>query len=121
MIEKIPEGSVYCHGTLVRDERTGSLLAPEMCPWWKDLGIVVLNRRIEDAERTAEELREKGVLVRGCAVCDADGCRNECWTGGSTDCRVKTAQCLYLGIKDESEETLLWDQCKICGVKEGEE
>lgn len=51
--------------------------------------------------------------------CD-DGMNNACWSTPENSCRHVVYKCEYLNFVDWEEETLLWDGCKECGVKDFE-
>ena len=111
MKKHIPYG-MYCHGHLVADKDTGAFNAPDMCPYWKPMGTLVLNRDAEEAKRIAAG---RGNAVS--AECEfANTCTKECWQGRENACETKIVRCEYLGVTDYEEDTLLWDQCKICDV-----
>ena len=46
----------------------------------------------------------------------ANECKNECHTGGDTNCTSLVFKCDYLGMVDKEQDSLLWDGCKECGV-----
>lgn len=108
MARQIPKGQ-YCHGELVSNG-DGIYKAPNMCPWYEDLGVLVLHRDEKEAEKIAKKEGYAG--YRKCDV--ADKCVSECWTSTSTRCKVQMCACKFEGVVDKEEDTYLWDQLKIC-------
>ena len=110
--KKIPHGT-YCHGRLVRNN-TGGVDAPEMCPFWKYLGMTILHRDIAKADTIAKAYTDAtGKLCPHRATCT-----EPCWQTPKTQCKIRNVQCTYVHVIDTTEDTLLWDQCKICGIKD---
>lgn len=48
----------------------------------------------------------------------ADTCNEECWATSRNSCRDIVYRCEYLGYTDYKQDSLLWDACKECGVKD---
>lgn len=66
------------------------------CKWWHYIRTIRIHRD------------------SGCEF--AGDCKKECWRTPETQCRHIVCRCDYENFTDREEETLLWDQCKICGV-----
>ena len=45
-------------------------------------------------------------------------CKEECGTTDSTSCTIKIIRCEYMDYTDYTEDTLLWDMVKECGVND---
>lgn len=115
----VPKNTIHCHGRLVRNEETGNLDSPELCPWWWNLGVLVVHRDVEKAREIAERLKDEGKKVYGFERCDnAEICEKKCWSSAATNCLYNPTRCELLDFDDPREDTLLWDQCKICGIGE---
>jgi len=69
------------------------------CPWRKFIKTIYYNKDEENCP-----------YLLSCQDHD------KCWTIPSTSCRVNVWRCEYLDYTDETEESLLWDGCKECGV-----
>lgn len=41
-----------------------------------------------------------------------------CWSNSSNSCNVVVHKCDFLNFIDWHQESLLWDGCKECGVKD---
>lgn len=84
----IPKGS-YCYGN-------GTKKYPN-CKWRKYIGTIKRNK----------------------ANCEfAQECNKECWSTPNTSCSNIVYKCEYIKYIDWTQDTLLWDACKECGIKD---
>lgn len=83
----IPKG-MYCHGD-------GSKKRP-YCKWLRYLGTVK---------------RDKS----NCKY--SKDCNEKCWSTSEASCDNHIYRCDYLKYTDFNQDSLLWDECKECGVK----
>ena len=68
-----------------------------------------------DSKGGCKWLRSLGYIEHNRFNCEyASTCDNKV-----CNCKTIIMRCDYLGITDENEDTLLWDACKECCVKEG--
>ena len=105
-ITKIPEGE-YCHGYLP-DGGTESVV----CPYWKKTGVVVYHRNVQCAEKIAKQ--HEMWKWKKCEF--GQTCKKSCWMTKGSECKDDVVHCTFLGVTDDSQDTLLWDKCKICDV-----
>ena len=84
----IPKG-IYCHGN-------GTKKYPN-CKWRKYCGTV-------KRDKTNCE--------------SADRCNEECWTKPNNSCYNIIYRCEYLKYTDFRQDSLLWDACKECDIKD---
>ena len=47
----------------------------------------------------------------------ASSCDKICWSTPDTSCYNDVYKCEYLNYTDYTQESLLWDACKECGIK----
>lgn len=91
MKKYIPNG-VYCHDPYD---------VHKTCPWWKSYKVQRRHRNPPSAEYIACD------FAKGCDLdCDKYNCHDNLIVG-----------CKYLGMLDKKQDTLLWDQCKECNVR----
>ena len=84
----IPKG-MYCHGN-------GTKKYPN-CKWRKYITAIKKNK----------------------ANCEyANKCSEECWSKPSNSCYNLVYKCEYMKYIDWTQDSLLWDACKECGVKD---
>jgi hypothetical protein len=91
---KIPYGA-YCYGRGGRNDK---------CPYWEFVGV---KKIYENSKENCEFY----------SICDNN---EKCGTSLGTTCEASVIRCNYLDLLDETEETLLWDQVKECGINEPE-
>ena len=84
----IPRG-IYCHGN-------GTKKYPN-CKWRKY--ITTIKRNKDNCEHANE-------------------CSEECWSKPSNSCYNLVYKCEYMKYIDWTQDSLLWDACKECGVKD---
>ena len=84
----IPEG-MYCYGN-------GTKKHPN-CKWRKYITTVKRDRS-------------------NCGF--ANECNKKCWSDASSSCRDIVYKCEYMNFIDWEQESLLWDACKECGIKD---
>ena len=84
----IPEGC-YCSGT-------GTKKYPN-CKWRKYCGTKKLNK--DNCEFANE-------------------CEGNCWTNPQNSCTHIIYKCEYMNFTDFNQDSLLWDGCKECGIKD---
>ena len=71
-----------------------------ICPYWKYLGL------------------NESYLNNGEKCEFRDACEEECGTNDNNSCVSRIVRCEYLDYTDETENSLLWDQCKECGIND---
>jgi hypothetical protein len=86
MKKHIPRNTVYCG----------------KCKWRQFLGTIKLHKNPPNE--------------KGWRKCEYTDCTKECHSGGTTNCSVEIWRCAYLRMVDDTQESLLWDGCKECGV-----
>ena len=73
------------------------------CTYWKYISETKLNRNQD----------------YGFEHCKySDECSEKCWTNSQNSCKNIVIYCEYLDLLDIEQDTLLWDKCKECGVKD---
>jgi hypothetical protein len=90
MKKYIPKETNYCHGN-------GTKKSP-YCKWLKYITTIKLHRDT------------------GCEY--ADTCNEKYWSNSRNSCRNRVYRCEYLNYTDWTEDSLLWDACKECGIHE---
>ena len=84
----IPRG-IYCHGN-------GTKKYPN-CKWRKHIATIKKDK----------------------SNCEyAFVCNEECWSKPSNSCYNLVYKCEYMKYIDWTQDSLLWDACKECGVKD---
>ena len=84
----IPKG-MYCHGN-------GTKKCPN-CKWRKQIATIKKDK----------------------SNCEyANVCSEDCWTKPNNSCYHLVYKCEYMKYIDWTQESLLWDACKECGVKD---
>lgn len=84
----IPKG-MYCHGD-------GSKKNPK-CKWRKYITTIKRDRS-------------------NCK--HSDFCDDVCWSDESNSCHDMVYRCEYMKYTDFTQESLLWDECKECDIKD---
>lgn len=84
----IPKG-VYCHGNGT-DRHLN-------CKWRKYITTIKINK--DNCEH-------------------ADECSEKCWSKPSNSCYHLVYKCEYMKYIDWTQDSLLWDACKECGIKD---
>ena len=85
----IPKDTIYCHGR-------GTKKSP-YCKWLKYITTIYHD------ENTCEFSKECQSMTEG---------------KGCSHCPTRVYKCEYMNYIDWDEDSLLWDECKECGVKE---
>ena len=84
----IPKG-MYCHGNGINKHPN--------CKWRKYITVIKRDR----------------------SNCEfANECNKKCWSDSSSSCRDIVYKCEYMNFIDWKQDSLLWDACKECGVKD---
>ena len=73
------------------------------CPYWEYVAEIKLHREQSYGFDTCEY---------------ADACDGKCWESNASSCKNIVVKCKYLDYLDTRQESLLWDKCKECGVKD---
>lgn len=84
----IPKG-MYCHGSGTKKN--------SYCKWRKYITIIKRDKSNCKHAKTCEDI---------------------CWTRPDNSCRNVIYRCEYLKYTDFTQESLLWDACKECGIKD---
>ncbi len=94
---KIPEG-MYCNG----------------CPYHEYVGTDYLLRDLSMKDRLKEFTLEDDERFIVCP--HSENCTANCISGGTPNCSVQRVRCKYMNYQDDTEDTLLWDKVKECGI-----
>lgn len=106
---KIPKGP-YCHGKLIREN--GILREPFACPYWKHkkfylkdvIWVIKTNLKKMSLKELEDIYNSKNVFLLFFKI---------------YKCEKKYGKyiCTYCNLKDTYQgNTLLWDECKECGI-----
>ena len=97
---KIPKGP-YCNG----------------CPYHEHIGTDYLLRDLVMKDTIKGYKLDEGERFVLCP--HKDNCTANCISGGVPNCRVQRVRCNYMNYQDDTEESLLWDKVKECGINNG--
>jgi len=84
----IPKGA-YCHGKWTKKYPN--------CKWRKYITTIKMNK--SNCEYSNE-------------------CKEECWSKPNNSCYHVVYKCEYMKYIDWTQDSLLWDACKECGIKD---